>query len=197
MSELNNQITVTSIYELGAGNLITVRKHLAELLEKMEAGVSAFKIDKVRLVSYGLADGTRQTVIPGDGLLTPESNGHSGFNSYHLQDNDVTLFLKYQNSTQSIKVSRTDSVSDVELAITIIEQDFKPSGDGYLHIAIPVRADFADGQLSYRALTIDRGSFKEDGELIKGTWGMEHGSFEPAFDAKGNIIAFNLVNKPQ
>ena len=36
----------------------------------------------------------------------------------------------------------------------------------------------------------------DDGDLLKGTWNDEHGSFEPAFDAKGNIIAFNLINKP-
>lgn len=196
MSKLNNQITVTALYDIGVGNLIPVRRKLAEIFEMTEAGISAFQIDKIRLISYGLAEGNRQTVIPGEGILSPVEEGRAGTLAYQFTGDDgVNLFLTYHPRTQTVKVDRTDTVVDVELAITIIEREFKPSGDGYLHIAIPVRADFANGHPSSPAIMIEHGSFKEDNDLIKGTWGMEHGSFEPAFDAKGNIISFNLINK--
>ena len=196
MSELNNQITITSIYELGDGDRLSVRKELAEILKSYNSEITAFQIDKIRLVSYGMEGGNRITSIPGEGLLEEESEGRVGSKVYGLTDDEVNLYLQYSGSTQSIHVSRTKNVTDVELAITVRERDFKVSTDGYLYINIPVRTELANDRETYKPITFERGSFADDGDLLKGTWNDEHGSFEPAFDAKGNIIAFNLINKP-
>ena len=196
MSELKNQLTVTSVYELGPGNLLSLRKSIAETLKLMQLDISAFQIDKIRLISYGLVDGVRNTVIPGEGLFEQPFEGRSGSLTYSLSTDDVNLNLAYTPSQQAVRVSRSDNVFDIELAITIIKRDFKVAEDGYLYINIPVRSEMANGRESYPNITVEHGSFAEDGDLVKGTWEMEYGSFEPAFDAKGNIIAFNLINKP-
>lgn len=196
MSELNKQLTITSVFEFGNGNLAALRQHIANILKDMDSPIAAFKIESIRLVSYGLADGARYTAIPGTGLLESADTHRTGTLMYELTNHDdISLVVTYIPSTQSIKVHKSKDVVDIELAITITARDFKRSPDGFLYINIPVRSEFLGGD--YRGLTIEHGSFEEDGSLVKGIWEMEHGSFEPAFDSKGNIIAFNLVNKPQ
>lgn len=199
MSELNKQLTITSLYEFGDGNMVPLRQHLANILKDMDSPIAAFNIESLRLVSYGLVDGSRYTAIPGTGLLESADNHHIGSLTYQLTNHDdISLVVSYNPSTQSVKVHKSKDIADIELAITITARDFKRSPDGFLYINIPVRNEFHGGNCGeYRGLTIEHGSFEEDGSLIKGTWEMEHGSFEPAFDSKGNIIAFNLVNKPQ
>lgn len=197
MSELNKQLTITSVFDLGEGNRILLRGRIAEYLKSVNSPVAAFRIETVRLVSYGLKDGKRSTMIPGTGVLETAQEGRASSMIYHLNDvDDVSLTLQYVPATQSVKVDRTANVVGIELAVTISPQDFKPSPDGYLYITIPVSEAFRKGRNEHRGIVIDHGSFQDDGDLVKGTWAMEYGAFEPAFDSAGNIIAFNLVNKP-
>lgn len=78
------------------------------------------------------------------------------------------------------------------MAITVRERDFQGI---YRRLSLHQHSSSyrTNERLSetYKPITFERGSFADDGDLLKGTWNDEHGSFEPAFDAKGNIIAFS------
>lgn len=197
MSELNKQMTITSIFGIGNGNRLAVRGHIAELLKSFGSPIVAFKIETIRLVSYGLINSPRCNMIPGTGILETLNEGRATRQVYHLQtEDDTSLAVTYTPETQTVKVDKTNNVVDVELAITIVPQDFKPSPDGFIYISIPVRDEYRNGNSKPTSIKLEHGSFDENDSVLKGTWDHGFGSFEPAFDAKGNIIAFNLINKP-